>query len=37
MKYRKGFTLIELLVAITIIGIIMLMLLSTITNLKRKK
>ena len=37
MKYRKTFTLIKLLVAITIIGIIMLMLLSTITNLKRKK
>ena len=37
MKYRKAFTLIKLLVAITIIGIIMLMLLSTITNLKRKK
>ena len=36
MKDRKGFTLIELLVAITIIGIIMLMVLPAITNLQRK-
>ena len=36
MKDKKGFTLIELLVAITIIGIIMLMVLPAITNLQRK-
>ena len=36
MKDIKGFTLIELLVAITIIGIIMLMVLPAITNLQRK-
>ena len=36
MKDRKGFTLIELLVAITIIGIIMLMVLPAITNLQRE-
>ena len=36
MKNKKGFTLIELLVAITIIGIIMLMVLPAITNLQRK-
>ena len=36
MKNKKGFTLIELLVAITIIGIIMLMVLPAITNLQRE-
>ena len=36
MKNRKGFTLIELLVAITIIGIIMIMILPAITNLQRE-
>ena len=36
MKNRKGFTLIELLVAITIIGVIMLMVLPAIHNLQRE-
>ena len=36
MKNRKGFTLIELLVAITIIGIIMIMVLPAIMNLQRE-
>ena len=36
MKNRKGFTLIELLVAITIIGIIMLMVLPAIHNLQKE-
>ena len=36
MKNRKGFTLIELLVAITIIGIIMLMVLPAVHNLQKE-
>ena len=36
MKNRKGFTLIELLVAITIIGIIMIMVLPAVHNLQRE-
>ena len=36
MKNRKGFTLIELLVAITIIGIILIMVLPAIRNLQRE-
>ena len=36
MKNKKGFTLIELLVAITIIGIIMLMVLPAVHNLQKE-
>ena len=36
MKRKKGFTLVELLIAITILGIILVLAIPTLTNIKNK-